>query len=162
MTPEESTEELSDFELTQRLRAARGQPPLPDPESLEAKLRAGAESMLEDHRIRGVDYSRIVIDDPIPMPVPAPFVGSPPASYKWPVKTIVYPVKTISYPRTYKGGTIKIGDGPTVPIGDLDITVPGNGTDLRFDNTCDNAIALAAGPPSSGTATGRLKWTGKK
>lgn len=158
MTPEQSTEELSDFELTQRLRAARGQEPLPDPDSLEAKLREGAAAMLEDHRMRGLDYSRIIIDDPIPMPVPAPF---DPMTYKWPVK-LAPPAKPIAYPRTYTGGTIKIGDGPTVPIGDLDITVPDNGTDLRFDNTCGstadaNALALAGG-----TATGRLKWTGRR
>ena len=134
MPPDESTEELSDFELTQRLRAARGQPPLPDPESIEAKLRAGAEAMIEEHRgIRGIDYSRIVIDDPIPIAIPAPFVGTPPIPYKWPVK--------------YKHGTMKIGDGPIVSIG----------------STSDNAIALAAGPMTSGTVTGRLKaWTGKK
>ena len=164
MTPEQSTEELSDFELTQRLRAARGQAPLPDPDSLEAKLRAGAASMLEDHRnhgledhrIRGIDYERIDIDDPtdpIPLPIPAPFDGSDIA-----FPGVVDYRKPIAYPRTYTGGTIKIGDGPTVKLDDLRIDVPENGTDLRFTNTCDNAIALAGG----GTTTGRLKWTGKK
>ncbi len=155
MTPEQSTEELSDFELTQRLRAARGQAPLPDPDSLEAKLREGADAMLEDHRMRGLDYSRIIIDDPIPMPVPAPFDDPAIATYKWPVK-LDYS-KPIAYTRTYTGGTIKIGDGPTVKLDDLRIDVPENGTDLRFTNTCDNAIALAGG-----TTTGRLKWTGKE
>jgi len=154
MTPEQSTEELSDFELTQRLRAARGQEPLPDPNSLEAQLREGAAKMLEDHRnhgleehrIRGIDYSRVIIDDLMPLPAPIAPVPAPPDMYKWPVKT-------------YTGGTIKIGDGPTVPMGDLDITVPENGTDLRFTNTYDNAIALAGG----GTTTGRLKaWTSKE
>ena len=62
MTPEESTEELSDFELTQRLRVARGQAPLPDPDSLEAKLREGADAMLEDHRIRGIELRSRITD----------------------------------------------------------------------------------------------------
>jgi hypothetical protein len=159
MTPEESTEELSDFELTQRLRAARGQAPLPDPDSLEAKLREGADAMLEDHRIRGIDYSRVLIDDPIGAPSRFEW-KAPPDDFAFKVRAMPDPLKKVI---GYSSGTIKIGDGPTVDLRDLDVTVPGTTTDLRFDNTCgstadDNAIALAGG-----TTTGRLKaWTSEE
>lgn len=158
MAPEESTEDLSDFELTQRLRAARGQEPLPDPDSLEAKLRAGADAMLEDHRnhglddhrIRGIDYKHIVIDDAAPIGpgsgIAFPGIVDPRAgTFEW--KLPIHTAKPISYTKI------------AIPIEDF-----GCGTDLRFDNTSDNmadsnALALAAG----GTTTGRLTaWTDKK
>jgi hypothetical protein len=112
MTPEQSTEELSDFELTQRLRAARGQEPLPDPDGLEAKLRAGAKAMLEDHRMRGLDYSRIAIDDPIPMPVPAPFDVPATDTYKWKMKLdYLHTVKPISYMMNTSDNAIALAGG---------------------------------------------------
>jgi hypothetical protein len=128
--PDENTEELSDFELTQRLRAARGQAPLPDPNSIEVKLREAADRVL-----RGVSYDHITIDDPIRFDLDFKIDTDPsiaPGRFEWKVPVdYVHTVKPISYGVDYVRDDTAWANALALAGGDKPISYTTTGTDFR-------------------------------
>jgi hypothetical protein len=123
MASEESTVDLSDEELTQRLRLARGQSAVraATADSIADQLRKGADAM----KIRGVSIDSVLIDDPIRDIdlVPLPSITDP-------YDPSVYEHKIEPYWGTSTGRITT----PYVSHTDIDVKVSANSTDLRFDN----------------------------
>jgi len=132
MAPEESTLDLSDEELTRRLRIARGQPPVraATADSISDQIRKAADKLKgESYDFIGIDDARIDLHEYVPH-----------RTFEWKVPVdYVHTVKPIHYT-----------SGTSIDL-DNDIHV---GT--SDDTAHANALALAGG-----TTTGRLSWTDK-